>query len=80
MGLAAPDWKDADGISVTGYVIFLNWRPCGDRQKHVTGSTRESEFIALSEGFNTQEWLRSFLVKLHIVQRPTIVHEIAMRR
>ena len=52
----APDWKDADGISVTGYIIFLAGGPVAwtsHRQKHVAGSTCESEFIALSEGFNT---------------------------
>ena len=59
----APDWKDAGGISVTGYIIFLAsghvaWT--SHRQKHVAGSTCESKFIALSEGFNTIEWLRSF--------------------
>ena len=35
----------------------------------------ESEFIALSEGFNTIEWLRSFLTEIFIPQRPTIVYE-----
>jgi hypothetical protein len=74
----APDWKDADGISVTGYIIFLAGGPVAwtsHRQKHVAGSTCESEFIALSEGFNTIEWLRSFLNELSIPQRPTIVYE-----
>jgi hypothetical protein len=74
----APDWKDADGISVTGYIIFLAGGPVAltsHGQKHVAGSTCESEFIALSEGFNTIEWLRSFLTELHIPQRPTIVYE-----
>ncbi len=39
------------------------------------GSTCESEFIALSEVFNTIEWLRSFLTEIFIPHRPTIVYE-----
>jgi hypothetical protein len=67
-----------DGISVTVYITFLVDGPVAwtsHRQKHVAMSTCESEFIALSEGFNTIVWLRSFLTELHIPQRPTIVYE-----
>ena len=68
----APDWKDTDGISVTGYIYFLAGGPVAwisHRQKHVAGSTCESEFIALSEGFNTIEWLRSCLTEISSPQR-----------
>ena len=58
--------------------MYLYCRTDERRSGHIVsgrGSTCESEFIALSKGFNTIEWLRSFLAELHIPQRPTIVHD-----
>ena len=68
----APDWQDNDGVSVSGLIILLAGGPiawASHKQRHVAGSTCESEFIALSECLNVIEWLRHFLGELGIVER-----------
>ncbi len=63
----APDWQDNDGVSVSGLIILLAGGPiawASHKQRHVAGSTCESEFIALSECLNVIEWLRHFLGEL----------------
>jgi hypothetical protein len=74
----APDWQDADGVSVSGYIIFLAGGPiawASHRQRHVAGSTCEAEFVALSECMNTLEWLKAFLHELGIGQSTISVYE-----
>ena len=49
----APDWHDDDGVSVSGFLVYFAGGPiawASHKQKHVAGSTCESEFIALSVG------------------------------
>ncbi len=74
----APDWQDSDGVSVSGYIIFLAGGPiawASHRQRHVAGSTCEAEFVALSECMNTLEWLKAFLEELGIGQSTIPVYE-----
>jgi hypothetical protein len=63
---------------VSGLIIFLAGGPiawASHKQRHVAGSTCESEFIALSECLNVIEWIRHFLGELGIVQDKTNVYE-----
>jgi hypothetical protein len=74
----APDWQDEDGVSVSGFIVYFAGGPiawASHKQKHVAGSTCESEFIALSECLNTLEWIRHFLSELGIVQNKTKIFE-----
>ena len=74
----APDWQDEDGVSVSGFIVYFAGGPiawASHKQKHVAGSTCESEFIALSECLNTLEWIRHFLSELGIVQHKTKIFE-----
>ena len=74
----APDWQDADGVSVSGYIIFLAGGPiawASHKQRHVAGSTCEAKFVALSECMNTLEWLKAFLQELGIGQTTISVYE-----
>ena len=74
----APDWHDDDGVSVSGFIVYFAGGPiawASHKQKHVAGSTCESEFIALSECLNVIEWIRHFLGELGIIQQKTKVFE-----
>jgi hypothetical protein len=74
----APNWQNEDGVSVSGFLVYFAGGPiawASHKQKHVAGSTCESEFIALSECLNTLEWIRHFLGELGIVQRQAKVFE-----
>ena len=74
----APDWHDDDGVSVSGFLVYFAGGPiawASHKQKHVAGSTCESEFIALSECLNVIEWIRHFLGELGIIQQKTKVFE-----
>jgi hypothetical protein len=76
MHLSAP--TNSDGKSVTGVVIMLCNAPIyvkSGKQKIVTKSSTESEFVAISDSLSQILWSREFLMHQHVDIGPAILFQ-----
>ncbi|GKG26921.1 zinc finger, CCHC-type containing protein, partial [Tanacetum coccineum] len=65
--------KTKDNLSTSGWVFLLgggaiSW--ASKKQTYITGSTMESEFVALAAAGKEDEWLKNLLIEISLWSKP----------